>query len=166
MFQLLSSDRLKKQMISLIPSAPNLFNIMLADAFIFQLIMCRVTSYIGSKDFGHLYDVVLSQRQYFNYLDYWQDACKIHSNQFAVWERIEGSANSDYGSVGINLICLHLHLCLSKHTSPFFIIKEIREYLSLKIGEDIFCDWKFEQWEKKFYNQRFSSVISKFECLI
>jgi len=128
--------------------------------------MCRVSSYIGSKDFGHLYDVVLSQRKYFNYLNYWDSSCQIYFKQFAIWERLEGSANGDFGSVGINLICFHRHLNLSIHTSPYFIIKEIREYISEKIGEDIFEDWKFEKWQKQFYDERFETIMFEFRSLI
>ena len=128
--------------------------------------MCRVTSYIGSKDFGHLYDVVRSQSKYFEREKYWQECCEIYNKQFAIWDRLEGSVNDDFGSPGINLLCFHRHLKRSNHTSPYFVIREIREYLSLKIGDDIFCDWKFEQWEKQFYGGRFRYIMHDFKCLI
>lgn len=128
--------------------------------------MCKVTNYIGEKDFSHLYDIVLSQQKYYDKMKYWQQCCLLHQKQFAIWERIGGSANGDYGNVGINFLCFHRHLNLSNHTSPYLIIKEIREYISSKIGADVFYEWKFEQWEKQFYGGRFTNVSHKFQSLL
>ena len=129
--------------------------------------MCRVTSYISSGNFGNLYLIVISQFKYFDREKYWKEAWDIYCKQFAIWDRLEGSANGDYGCVGINFICLHRHLGLSKRTSPYFIIKELREYFVEKIGAgDIFDFYNFDEWQKQFPKGRFEFVIHKFDCII
>ena len=72
--------------------------------------------------------------KYFNKDEYWE----IYTKQFAIWQRLEGSANGDYGCIGINMICMHRHLKISWRTSPYSIIKELREYFAKKIGINIF----------------------------
>lgn len=129
--------------------------------------MCKVTDYISSKNFGHLYDVVISQRKYFNYKKYWKEAHGIYCKQFAIWERLEGAANGDLGSVGINMICLHRHLKLSKRTSPYSIIKELSEFFSKKIGTDLFKDYEsFDNWQSQFPEGRFELISHKYNNII
>ncbi len=128
--------------------------------------MCKVTSYITPYNFGRLYDVVISQLRYFDTKQYWGKACDIHDKQVAIWERLEGQANELHGNVGVTMICLHRHLKLSKRTSPYSIIKELREYFANQLGEDIFTDNKFRIWEEQFPNQRFDCVIHDFKNLL
>ncbi len=128
--------------------------------------MCKVTDYISSGNFSKLYDVCASQFQYFDIKKYWKESHIIWGKNIAVWERLDGSANGDKGNVGINMICLHRYLKLSKRTSPFSIIKELREYFTHKIGAgDIFDGYNFDDWEKQFPDGRFDCVI-KFKRLI
>ena len=129
--------------------------------------MCKVTDYISSRNFSHLYDVCASQFQYFDRKKYWNESHIIWGKNMAIWERNDGSANGDIGNVGINMICLHRHLKLSKRTSPYSIIKELKEYFITKIeAGDIFDGYNFDEWQKQFQSGRFQIVIHKFKCLI
>ena len=111
--------------------------------------------------------IIISQQKYYNRDEYWVISGNIWSKQFAIWERLEGSANGDYGCVGINMICMHRYLKLSKRTSPYSIIKELREYFSAKIGSDIFTNIvAFEDWEKNHLGNRFNNIQHDFHKLI
>ena len=44
--------------------------------------MCKVTQYINSAEFGYLYDLVCSQRKYYDRDSYWKEAAEIHWKQF------------------------------------------------------------------------------------
>lgn len=128
--------------------------------------MCKVTDYINSKDLSHLYNVILSQLKFFKVNDYHEASWKIYSKQSAIWERLDCNVNSDFGVPGVVMISLHLHLGLSKHTSPYFIVKELREYISSKLGDDVFHDWKFEKWQEQFPNKLFVYEMERFKNIL
>lgn len=121
---------------------------------------------MSSSNFGYLYDICASQFIHFdlNYLR--KEAVDIWGKNYAIWERLDGAANGDKGNVGINMICLHRHLKLSKRTSPYSIIKELKDFFVSKIGKDIFVNYEFSDWQKQFPSGRFATVSHNYKNLL